>query len=77
MHQYDSQIVVNSVKGKIAVSRDIINLVKDIRGLGLYFKDFVLNYYYRSANKDDDVIAKKAHMEAGYFPLVVNAFLLI
>lgn len=56
----DSQIVVNAVKGKIPIPKEIITLVEDIRGLCCYFKDFVLEYCYRNNNMEADVIAKMA-----------------
>lgn len=56
----DSQIVVNTLKGKISIPKEIINLVEDIRGLCCYFKDFVLEYCCRNNNRDADVIAKMA-----------------
>lgn len=56
----DFQIVVTAMKEKIPVSKDIINLVEDIRKLCCYFKDFVLEYCYRNNNMEADVIAKMA-----------------
>lgn len=38
----DSQTVVNAIKGRIPVPKDIINLVEDIRWLYLYFMNIVL-----------------------------------
>lgn len=39
----DSQIVVYAVNGKLDVSKDIINLVEDIRWLCYYFRKFIWN----------------------------------
>lgn len=58
----NSQTVVNAVKGKITGLKDIINLVKGIKWLSVYFNDFVLEYCCKNANKEADVITKNAHM---------------
>lgn len=58
----DFQIVVNAVNEKNLVSKDIINLVEDIKWLCLYFSNFVLDFCGRDKNKDPDGIAKNAHM---------------
>lgn len=34
----DSQLVINSINGKICMSKEIINVVQDIRMLSYYFK---------------------------------------
>lgn len=54
--------MVNAVNEKNLVSKDIINLVEDIKWLCLYFSNFVLDFCGRDKNKDPDGIAKNAHM---------------
>lgn len=57
----DSKIVVNALKRKMTVPKDILILVKDIKWLSVYFKVFVLKYCYRNDNREADIIAKKTH----------------
>lgn len=58
----DSQIIVNAVKGKVTIPKDILNLVEDIRRLSICFKDFNLDYCDKADNRVADVIVKKAHV---------------
>lgn len=60
--QSDSLIVVNVVNGKIAVPKDIINIVEDIRLILLDIKDFRGEYYSRNLNRETDALAKKGLM---------------
>lgn len=46
--QSDSQIVLKAVNGKMAIPKDFINLVEDIRWSSSYFKAFVWDYCYRN-----------------------------
>lgn len=57
--QSDSLIVVNVVNGKIAVPKDIINIVEDIRLILLDIKDYRGEYYSRNLNRETDALAKK------------------
>lgn len=56
----DSQIIVNTVNGKVTILKDILNLVEDIRRLSVCFTDFNLDYCVRADNRDADLIVKKA-----------------
>lgn len=60
--QSDSLIVVNVVNGKIAVPKDIINIVEDIRLILLDIKDYREEYYSRNLNRETDALAKKGLM---------------
>lgn len=58
----DSQLVVNIINGRIAVPKEIINLVEDITSLLLYFKETRIEYCSRIINRDADTLAKRAHI---------------
>lgn len=52
VHVYsDSQSMVKEVNKNSIVSKNIINLVEDIRWLSSYFTEFVLEYCSREDNK--------------------------
>lgn len=51
-------IVVNALNSKIAVPKDIINIVEDIRLT--YIKDYGVEYCSRNLNREADALAKKA-----------------
>lgn len=42
----DFQVAVNAIYGKIPVSRNIVNLIKDVRNICTFFKE--VNVSYRS-----------------------------
>lgn len=54
----NSYIVVNAVNGKMTVSKDIINLVKNIRWL----LETILVYCCRNTKKEVNAIFRKAHV---------------
>lgn len=54
--------MINAVKEKKAVSKDIFNLVEDIRWLSVYFNKFVLNYCRKDDNREADIVVKNAHL---------------
>lgn len=48
----DSQAMVNSIYGIIFMSKEIINIVEDIRSLFLLVKDIRIEYYSRVCNRE-------------------------
>lgn len=58
MIESDSQLVVNSINGKISVPKDAINLIEDIRVLSFCFIDFRIEYCDRSTNREADATRK-------------------
>lgn len=56
----DSMIAVSGVNGKVAIPKDIINIVKDIRPILLSFKEYRVDYCSKNLNTEADVISKKA-----------------
>lgn len=58
--QNDSQLVVNAIKGKIGVPKDIMNLVEDIKYLLTHFIECKVEYY--NINSDPDILAEKTHL---------------
>lgn len=55
----DFQMIVN---GKIAASKDIINLEENIRCLLPYIKETKLKYYNRNINKEANVLSKMVYL---------------
>lgn len=57
----DSQMVRNFVNSKIYTSRDITNLIKDIRLLSYFFRNIGIDYCNRLINRVADMMAERAH----------------
>lgn len=61
--QNDSQLVVNFILAKIAVPKEITNLIEDnIKILSSLFKDVRINYCNRLCNSDIDTTAKSIYV---------------
>lgn len=58
----DSLIVVNAVNGKLAIPRDNIDIVEDIRITLRNFEKYRVDYCSGNLNTEADALAKRALM---------------
>lgn len=59
---FDSLAVVNSINGRIEVSKDIINLVEDVTCLLTHFSYSRLEYCNRVIKVDADALTKRTYL---------------
>lgn len=50
----DSQVIVNPINGKISVSKNIVNLMDDIRRLSVPFRESTIEYCNGVINSETD-----------------------
>lgn len=65
---------MNAINGKLAIHKNIVNLVEDIRRLLYYFKDNKLEYCIRHINWNANALVQMAHL---YFVCTSLSFLML
>lgn len=62
-YEGDFHVVINVTHGKVPISRDIINLVKDIKNICPYLKEISISYCARECNREVNSKGKSAHRQ--------------